>query len=39
MFVVNFIQDLAGNLFEICWTCDPAGNEVITINPLPLLEE
>ena len=33
MFLVNWIQDPAGNLFEITWTIDPAGNEVITIKP------
>lgn len=33
MFLVNWIQDPAGNLFEITWNIDPAGNEVITIKP------
>lgn len=35
MFIVNWIQDPAGNLFEITISIDPRGNEVITtIKPV-----
>lgn len=34
MFIVNWIQDYAGNLFEITISTDPRGNEVITIKPV-----
>ena len=34
MYLVSWIQDPAGNLFEISISIDPAGNEVITIKPL-----
>lgn len=34
MFIVNWIQDYAGNLFEITISTDPRGNEVIAIKPI-----
>ena len=36
MYIVNFIQDYAGNLFELIIFKDGLGNEVITISPIPL---
>ena len=39
MVIVNFIQDLAGNLFEVIYTVDPAGNDVVTVKPVILLNK
>lgn len=34
MYLVTFINDAAGNLFEISFTIDPAGNEIVSIKPI-----
>jgi hypothetical protein len=34
MFIVNWIQDQSGNLFEISISINPRGKKVITIKPL-----
>ena len=32
--LITYIQDYAGNLFQLTITTDPRGNEVVIIEPL-----
>lgn len=39
MYLVTFVNDAAGNLFEILVATDPAGNDVVTVKPVILLNK
>lgn len=34
MYLVTFVNDAAGNLFEISISIDLAGNEIVSIKPI-----